>query len=294
MKGLGTNGIYFNFPSWVNPHISKDWLRRERDKLVARGEWDVWEREYGARRVAGGTNAIFPMFSRTKHVRKHEDVMAEVMRDRGKLIWQVIADPGTSTVFCVLFRAINPFTRRVYRLDMIYEKSMAETSTSRIMPRVIAKREDLFPGWEVHGVEWEQIYDEAAAWFAAETMASFPDEPAWTPTKKGTKDKRVGLSLMKDQMLREIPGRPGEYLTVISDRCTDLIREIENYLRKPDGTIPKGNDHGADCDRYGNDFASCDLSIVDEPQTPDQTEERRAYRPEDDMRDDSDEFELSY
>jgi hypothetical protein len=271
-------GIYFNFPSWANPHISKDWLRREREALIARGEWDVWEREYGAKRVAGGSNAIFPMFSSEKHVWPHEKVMAEVRQDQKKLLWQVIADPGTATVFGVLFRAINPYTKRVYRLAEIYEKDMRETSTSRILPRIAAMREALFPAWEAHGVEWEQIYDEAASWFAAEIMASFPGEEPWTPTQKATKDKLTGLSLMKDQMLFG--------LTVVSDRCTNFIKETRGYLRKPDGTIPKGGDHLLDCDRYGNSFASVDLTPEVEPKPVDQENGPRFRTPEQDMEED--------
>lgn len=97
---------FFNYPSWANPHIDKDWLRKEKAKLYRRGEGDVWEREYGAKRVRGGSNAIFPMFSHSM-VRPHAEVMAELHRDRRKLLWQIICDPGNATVFCVLFREIG-------------------------------------------------------------------------------------------------------------------------------------------------------------------------------------------
>lgn len=290
--GLVRGRSYFNFPSWVNPYLDREWLKRERDKLIARGEWDVWAREYEARRVSGGTNAIFPMFAapapldgrpHTKHVRPHAEVMDEVWRDKKKLIWQVIADPGNATVFGVLFRAINPYTRKVYRLAEIYEKNQADTSTSKIMPRIQAIRDELFPGWAAHGVEWEQLYDEAATWFATEALNSFGEH--WTATRKGTKDKNEGLSLLKDQMLCG--------LTVISDACNSLIKEIAGYARK-DGKIPKENDHLIDCDRYGNDFASCDLTPTTEPVAADPDDLPRYRTPEQDFREmaGDDDFQL--
>ncbi len=274
----------FNYPSWANPHFDRDWARGEKAKLYRRGNGDVWEREYGAKRVVGGSNSIFPMFSRTRHVRKHEDVMAEVLRDRKKLVWQVVADPGTATRFGVLLRAINPYTKTVYHLDEIYEGDALETSTSRIMPRIAAMREELCPGWEPLGVDWEQIYDEAAAWFQAEAQASFNE--GWTPTSKATKPKDAGLSLMKDQMIYG--------LFIVSDRCTNLIKEIEGYIKDKDGKIPKANDHLLDCSRYGSVFASCDLSPTEEPAAPDPMGQRRAYTPEEDQRDASDDFELDF
>ncbi len=281
---LKTGETYFNYPSWANPHFDREFGRAEKAKLYRRGNGDQWEREYGAKRVVGGSNSIFPMFSRTRHVRKHDDVVAELARDRKKLVWQVGADPGTATRFGVLVRAINPYTKKVYVLDEIYEGDALETSTSRIMPRITAMKEEQFPGWEAYGVDWEEIYDEAAAWFAAEAAASF--DASWTPTSKATKPKDAGLSLMKDQMLYD--------LVVISDRCVNLIKEIEGYIKAKDGKIPKVGDHLLDVFRYLNSFSACDLTVVDEPQAKDPLTERRAYTPEDDARDSADEFELSY
>lgn len=272
----------FNYPSWMNPHLDREWLRAEKAKLIARGEWDVWAREYEAKRVFGGSNAIFPMFSDAKHVRPHAEVMDEVWRDKKKLIWQVVCDPGNATVFGVLFSAINPYTRKVYRLAEIYATAQAETSTSCIVPLIQSIREELCPGWEAMGIEWEQLYDEAATWFATEALNSFGEH--FTPTRKGTRDKNEGLSLMKDQMLHG--------LTVISDSCSNLIKEIRGYIKK-DGKIPKVNDHLVDCARYSVVFASCDLTPVDEPAPKDPDEQRRFSTPERDMADmQSDDFEL--
>jgi hypothetical protein len=266
----------FNYPSWSSPYFDRDWGRKEKRKLYLRGEGDVWEREYGARKVRGGSKAIFPMFSRA-YVKPHQEIMEELRRDRRKLIWQVIADPGNATVFCVLFRAINPFTKKVYRLGEIYEREQSQTSTSRIWPRIQAMKEELCPAHEALGIEWEQLYDEAATWFATEALASFDDH--WTPTSKGTRDINSGLSLIKDQMLAG--------LTVISDRCINFIRESENYIKDKNGKPSKEcDDHAIDCDRYGNDYAGVNLAPEMEPLAPDPDDLPRFKTPDQDEAED--------
>lgn len=268
---------YFNFPSWANPHVDRKWLQTEKRKLYARGEGDVWEREFAARRVRGGSNSLFPMFDRSKHVRPHADVMAALQRDKKKLIWQVGCDPGNATVFCVIFRAINPYTKVVYALDEIYETSQAETSTSRIVPRIQAMREELCPGWEAHGIEWEQVYDEAATWFATEALNTYGE--VFTPTSKASNAMDEGLSLIKDQMLHG--------LTVISDRCNSLVKEFENFVRDPKTGKPRRDcaDHAIDAFRYLNSFAGIDLSPEGEPTPKDPDDSRRFVTPEQDLED---------
>ena len=280
-------GGYFNMPTWVNPIIEKDWIRRQRDKLIARGEWDVFEREYGAKRVRGGSNAIFPMFDNKRHVFPHKQLMDEVMRDATKLVWQVGCDPGNATCFAVVFRAINPYTKKVYVLDEIYETNQADTSTSRIMPRIRAKRDELFPNWQAHRIDWEQIYDEAATWFATEALNSYDEH--FTPTVKATRPKDFGLSLLKDQMLGD--------LIVFSDRCKNTVKELAGYIRDKDGKIPKKNDHTIDVNRYLNAFSSVDLVPELEPAKPDAIDMPRAYtyeQDEDNEPESLDDYEVDY
>ena len=262
---------YFNYPTWANPHISKDWLRKEKKTLYGRGESDVWEREYGAKRVRGGANAIFPMWNRETMLVPHDQLMREVWDDRHKLIWQVGADPGTATCFGVLLRAINPYTKKVYTLGEIYEKNQLETSTSRIIPRIRDIKAELFPDWRPHRIEWQQVCDEAAAWFIAESQASFDE--TFESTSKASKPKDAGLSLMKDQMLAG--------LYVVSDRCVNHVKEIEGYVKDRDGKIPKVNDHTLDVARYLN--AACVIDL--QPEAEPVKKERRYSTPEQDLAD---------
>lgn len=284
-------GAYFNFPSWANPHNDRDWLRKKRQHLIMRGEEDVWYREYAARRYIGGKKPIFPMFDPLlggKHMRAHEALMAEIHRDIKKMHFQVIADPGTTTCFAVIFRAINPYTKAVYNLGEIYEQDQNLTSTSLIIPRIEEIKGELIPNWKARGVDWEQIYDEAGAWFAAEAHASFPGLEAWAPTRKGEggdseKKKTDGLSLIKDQMLTS--------RFFVSEHCENLRKEIRGYIKDKNGKIPKKNDHLIDATRYGNSFGALDLSIEVEAELEDPDLKARFKTPEQDMRDEDGEDE---
>lgn len=268
-------GCYYNLPSWVNTHLDRDWLRQERDTLIRRGDTHVWEREFCARRIDGGKNAIFPMFDKAKHVRPHAEIMAEIHKDRKKLIWQCVADPGNASVFAVLFRAINPFNKKVYHLDEIYETNQAETSTSRIAPRAAAIRAELFPDSEACGVEWDLVYDEAATWFATEALNTYGE--SWVPTAKAERDIDSGLSLIKDQLLAG--------LTVNSDRCINLGKELVNFIRDPKTGKPRRDchDHLLDAFRYANSAAGLDLSPEREPDPADPDDAKRYSTPERDQ-----------
>lgn len=266
------DAAYFNFPSWTNPHLDREWLAKKKRELYARGEGDVWEREYGARRVKGGINSIFPMFNRNTHSVSHETIMAEIERDRHKLIWMVLADPGNVTCFGVLFCAYNPYTCKLYVLDEIYEKEQKQTSTSCIVPRIREIREELYREHD----EWHQTYDEAATWFATEALASFNE--AFFPTSKSQHKKDEGLSLIKDQLLKG--------LIVVSERCEKLMWEMENYVRDKNGKVPKENDHLIDCLRYANATAGVTFIPDNEPPKKDPIDDWRAKRIEDDLYED--------
>jgi hypothetical protein len=49
-----------------------------------------------------------------------------------------------------------------------------------------------------------------------------------------------------------------------------------------------------DVSRYLDAFSACDLVPVEEPKAPDPDTQRRFYKPEDDLQDEADEFELDF
>ena len=223
-------------PTHENPHIPRKWLDDKCQELTDRGEFDVWQREYEGHYVPGGISKIFPMLDRTV-VYKHEKLIDILKRDRRKLDWYLITDPAAATIFGALFCAINPYTKDVYILDEIYEDDQARMSVDVIGRRMLVMKQDLFHDrWK----EWRYIYDEAETWFKNEMHDRFGI--FFEPTAKSKNKKEDGLSLIKDVMLQK-------HLH-ISERCTHLFKEIDNYYKDKNGKIPKIADHLIDCLRY--------------------------------------------
>ena len=258
----------------MNPHISRDWLTNKKAELYRRGEGYIWEREYAAKRVRGGPNAVFPMFDAAIHVVDHDTLIRTLWRDRKKLAWLVTADPGNATCFAVLFSAVNVYTKQIYHLDEIYVTTQADTSTSRIIPEIRRIRSELFPDSEACKVEWQQQMDEAAAWFQTEALGSFDEY--FAPTSKAQSKKDEGLSFIKDQLLSK--------KVTVSNRCNKLKWEVENYIADSSGKIPKRNDHLIDCWRYTNAAAGLSLAADAEPREAPVDDRPRAYSIEQDLR----------
>jgi hypothetical protein len=228
---------FFRFPTSANPHIDREWLERKKLELYSRGDGDEWEREYMALDVKGGSSRIFPMLS-DSHVQGHAQLMASLVRDRKKLQYFVFADPAASSVFAVLFAAINPYTRAIYILDEIYETAQSEMTVKQIGTRIVNKVRELDPR---ESYDWRYGYDEAASWFRNEMLDHF--DIGFEPTQKAKADKVSGLTMIKDALL--VPGR-----FIMSERCRKLYWEMDNYRKDENGKIAKVNDHAIDCLRY--------------------------------------------
>jgi len=240
--------LYYHAPTWVNPHIPKQWLTEEKERLYARGEGDVWEREYEAKYVKGGAHKIFPMLSESMVV-PHDRVLKEIERDKKKLEWFVWADPAGATCFAVLFAALNPYTRKWYMLDELYETSQANMTVRIIGEALLKKKRELNDRYE-----WRQGYDEAATWFRNEMLAHFDE--AFEPTQKSRIDKISGLSLIKDIILKD--------KLVISSRCVKLYWEMDKYRKDERGNIAKKDDHLLDNFRYILDASYYNLHETEE------------------------------
>lgn len=250
---------YFHFTSFDNETISKEWLEAKRLEYYTMGEGHSWEREYMARFVRGGKDAILPMLTEF-HFQPHDLIISRIKRDRHHMIWQTVADPGTTTVFACLFTAYDEKNRILYLLDEVYEESMSNTSTGKIIPVVKAKRLDLSPK-----TEWQNTYDEAAAWFLAEVMDQFPEEN-WSPTQKHLNKPEDQLSKLKDMLLKN--------RVVISDRCKKWRYEAYNFIRDSSGRMPRKQVHLMDCTRYTLDFLKPFLLDEKKEEMPD---ERRGF-----------------
>lgn len=228
------NYLFYEAPTWDNPHISRAWLDEEKKRLYDRGEGDVWEREYGAKRVKGGASKIFPMLNDST-IKPHSEVLQMVSKDKGKLQWFLWADPAAASCFGVLFVALNPYSKTWYVFDEIYESKQDLMSVTQIGTRIKSIRDELYKS-----DSWLQGYDEAATWFALEMLNQFSEH--YIPSQKLKSSKEEGLSLIKDILLQ---GK-----LIVSDRCVNFYRELDHYRKDKNNKIPKLNDHLIDCFRY--------------------------------------------
>jgi len=111
-----TSRLYMELPTSVNPAIDKEELERIRTQLIESDNEAIWRREYLGQDCFGGAEAIFPTWNPNIHWKPHDVIMPALEKDRHKLKWITVADPGTATCFAVLFGAYNPYTSQLFLL----------------------------------------------------------------------------------------------------------------------------------------------------------------------------------
>lgn len=219
----------------------KEALDNEINRLIARGEEDVVQREYYSKIVPGGKRSIFPMFSETNHVIPHRDLLDHISKDYTRLEPIISVDPGSSTVFGGLFCLLNRYTGILYVVDELYQKSQKETSSGVIIPLIRKKANMINSNYSLED-DWLKVSDDAAVWFMGEA-ANRVDSLHFSPAEKFKGTREEGLSLIKDMMIHK--------KIVISDQCVNLIEELKTYAIDANGKISnKIPDHNIDSLRY--------------------------------------------
>jgi hypothetical protein len=241
------DGKTIRMPTWKNPHIDKSWLEKMKARMIARGDYDVWLREYEAKFVKGGKNHIFPMLGE-KHQCLYENKVPEIKGRYKDYDLVIAADPGTASCFAVLFTAVHRYNKSVIVLDELYITSTMESSVRKVWSRIKSKMEEVMQVSDI----WIKVYDEAATWFQNELMDITHGEVFFAPTNKKLNKKEEGLSLIKDLLLFD--------KILISERCENLYTEMSNYIKGENNKIPKKNDHLIDCLRYA--LGACHYSHI--------------------------------
>lgn len=231
-------------------------IDQEIAQLRARGEEDVVQLEYFSKVIPGGKQAIFPMFRRDTHIHEHSTLLREIEKDRKRLQWCLIADPGNTTCFALLFAAFNEYTGKLYLLDEMYVTNQNETSVGQIVPKAKLKAMELYPNSDIND-DWMKACDDAAVWFQTEALSRYG--VYFSPAEKFRGTKEDGLSLIKDQLIHN--------LVKISDKCVNLADEMEKYAKDLNGKIPKKHDHLIDCFRYLNGVLHYDFHTITEAVT---------------------------
>lgn len=232
---------YFEFSSYVNPAHDKEELDKIIAQLTRSGNKTIAKREYMGELCFGGEDSVFPSWSRTKHLMP-ESVMVGALRGQAhRLRFYTIFDPGTSSVFAVLFIAYNPNTQQVWILDEIYEKDRLKIDTKNIFDRSLAREQQILEKLCAKGHSFKRVYDEAAQWFAREVQSNY--RIALTPTTKRTRDDESDIALIRMMMAED-------NTLFVNEKCRWLVWEIESYCTDEKGQYPKENDHLLDDFRY--------------------------------------------
>lgn len=235
---ISSVGAYFNFPSHMNPYISKEYLARKEQEFRDRGEYDIFELEYLAKRVKIGSKYIFPMLKKSM-IKPHGELLQHVKENRKDYDFYTGFDPGSVKCFAVGMFAIHRFDKHIIVLDEIYATKLGENSVRQIVPIAIAKTQEINPNDD----DWSDCYDYAAAWFASEVAYEYPDYPhALFPCEKDLKNKEAKISLIKDILFAG--------LITFSDKCEKAYWEMDNYKLDDKGKLIKENDHWIDLFRY--------------------------------------------
>lgn len=231
-------GSFNSFPSHMNPYISKEYLARKEQEFRDRGEYDIFELEYLAKRVKIGSKYIFPMLKKSM-IKPHGELLDHLRVNRKDYDFYIGYDPGSVKCFAVGFTAIHRYNRNIIIIDEIYATKLGENSTRQIVPVALGKSKDINPNDD----DWSDCYDYAAAWFASEIAYEYPDYPhALFPCEKDLKNKENKLSLIKDALLAG--------LITFSDKCEKTYWEFDNYKLDDKNKVVKENDHLLDQFRY--------------------------------------------
>ncbi len=193
-------GAFFNFPSHMNPYISADYLKRKEEEYRERGEYDVFQVEFLAKRVKIGSKYIFPMLKKSM-VKKHEEIMEHLNANRKDYDFFTGYDPGSAKCFAVGMFAIHRFDKHIIAIDEIYATKLGQNSVRQIVPVALNKFKEINPNND----DWMDCYDYAAAWFASEIAFEYEDYPhPLIPCQKDLKNKEGKISLIKDILLNNL------------------------------------------------------------------------------------------
>ena len=256
---------YFHAPTSSNPFISKAWLLRKKAEKLKLGDEEGWMREYEAIFVIGGKSSIFP------HINKMSFPPWSDVRPKDLNKWTLVVghDPGTTSVFAVVFMLWNPWSKQIIVFDELYVEDMAETTSRKIHARTQEKLKDFRKAVK----EIDFVYDEAAVWFANEV--SEISEDWYIPSQKSEFGVDGYIGLLREAMARG--------LVTITNNCEKLIWEMQNYIRDEKGRVPKADDHAINALQYALGSTGLRFDEDKEPIANDPDLQRRGYRPVDDF-----------
>ncbi len=265
---------FFHGTSYSNPYLKKEVIDKERARYEARGDLDIFIREYLAEFVPGGKRAVFGMLT-DAHVQPYDVLRTIIWRNLRQWTFYVTLDPGTASTFAATICAVNHYKSLLFVMDEVYITQQAETSIGRMWPVILKAMHGVYQPDARDENQWIVTCDEAATWARNELLDQF--DVASFPTAKASNRKASGISLLKDLMLKN--------RFAISARCTATLKELRSYMLDAQGNYVKLNDHAIDTLRYT--LAAAHFSVQEsEYQVPVELpvdERKRAFTIQDDL-----------
>lgn len=249
---------YFHAPTSVNPHVSKDWLAEEKQRLVNDGEFETYLREYEAIYVKGGKRSIYPWILTYK-----PKPLAEILPiDLNK--WQIIVtlDPASTSVFGVTFAFWNEYIKKLIFFDEIYQSDPVMMTARKMWTQI----QDKLEPWKNKVKSIEYVIDEAAIWCAQEINEI--DSSVWI---NKTQKHLFGI----DGYINLVRHTMNSGVVDITDNCVKFMWEHENYIKNENNMIPKRDDHLVNCAHYCIASLGLDFNAMTEPKK--QEDLRRGY-----------------
>jgi hypothetical protein len=270
---------FYKLPTLANPHIKPEVVERMKARLEARGDADVYVREYLAEFVPGGKRAVFPFMTDSK-LRPYPEMWSGIYKNLPRWQFYAALDPGTASVFAGLVAAVEPYKGLVFVMDEVYVNRQSDNSVGKVWPQFQRKMDEVYKPDHPDDDQWFVTVDEAATWARSEILDQF--DVASNPTQKAANRKAHGISLIKDLLQAN--------RLVISERCQELLHEMKTYALDKQGNYVKKDDHLIDSLRYLLAAANVTFTEIIPPlsdrerleQTP-MDERRHSYTPAQDM-----------
>lgn len=231
--------LWIKRSSWDNPHISREFLQKEKEGYYRRNEGHLWELYYEANIVNGGRNVVFPMVNEERHIVPHASLMPYILGEQRNFDFFTTVSPDTTQPTGALFVGIHKYTRHVYILDELYESAQERNRTQSVVQQLIKQAEELIPRLSFES-DWIKSQSPGAPWFSAEAADSHDVSFLSVDALSGKKDS--GISLIKDLLTNNH--------VHISSRCKTLFDQLCAYITKDDGTLIKGEDALINALRY--------------------------------------------
>jgi len=227
--------FYLNLPSETNdavPHL-QNWLKEEKERLIALGRENEWRREYMAEYISSNEHAIIPQLSRKTKTLSNDHQIKDKVPKRHCFEAYICINPGNSTIAGALLVLLNKLNGEIIILDEYKEWDSQKTSAMEMWPKIedkfLAHLENVGLKDFVPSENVVIICPPKTPWFKRDMHEAY--DLVVEDADKVCDKPEYNIGLIKDLL---ISGK-----LIVHEDCRELIKESETYIRNPKTyTIP--------------------------------------------------------